>query len=76
MVSWGGIDAPAGTPVDIVKLLADNALAILKTPEFKAELAKAGAEPYPLGTTEYAAFLKAEVARWARVVKSAGVKPQ
>lgn len=76
VVSWAGIDAPAGTPADIVKLLADHCLAILKTPEFKAALGKVGTEPYPLNTAGYAAFLKGEVAQWARVLKSAGVTSQ
>ena len=76
VVSWGGLDAPAGTPANIIKLLADTSLAALATPDFKEALAKVGNEPFPADSKEYAAFLKNEVDIWAKVVKSAGIKAQ
>ena len=74
VVSWAGIDGPAGMPPAIVKLLSDTSLAALKSADTIATLAAAGTEPYPLATAEYAAFLKSEVSQWAGVLKNANVK--
>jgi tripartite-type tricarboxylate transporter receptor subunit TctC len=75
VVSWAGIDGPAGMPANIVKLLADTSLAALKSPDTIATLAKAGTEPYPQDTAEYTNFLKNEIAQWAKVLRTANVKP-
>ncbi len=76
VVSWAGIDGPAGMPANIVKLLADSSLAALKSPDTIATLAKAGTEPYPQDTAEYTAFLKNEVAQWAKVLRAANIKAE
>ena len=74
--TWYGAVAPAATPRDIITKLNHEIVAILKQPELRDRLAADGAEP--LGTTpdEFGWHLKAEVAKWAQVVKAAGLRAE
>jgi tripartite-type tricarboxylate transporter receptor subunit TctC len=72
--SWQGVLAPSGTPRPIVDKLNAEITRILSTPEVKEQLAAQGTE-VRAGTPEaMASFMRAEIARWAKVVKQAGVK--
>jgi tripartite-type tricarboxylate transporter receptor subunit TctC len=74
-VQWWGPAVPAGTPAPIVKRLYDEFVKALRNPVFVDRLAVAGLEVTPSASPEaYAAFIRAEVARWAPVVKSTGAK--
>ena len=75
-VQWSGLLAPAGTPQDIVAALHREVVAILRTPEGRERLAKTGAEVVASAPDEFAAFLKAETAKWAQVAKTAGIVPE
>jgi tripartite-type tricarboxylate transporter receptor subunit TctC len=71
---WYGLLAPAGTPLSIVERLNREVVKALDTPEVRERLQAQGAEPMP-GTPEaFASFMREEMARWAPVVKQAGVK--
>jgi tripartite-type tricarboxylate transporter receptor subunit TctC len=72
--SWIGLLAPAKTPPAIVSRLNAEAVKALQTPEIKAILAVEGSEPVGNSPEQFAAILNTEVARWAKVVKSAGIK--
>ena len=72
--SWQGIVAPAGTAPEIVNKLHSTVMAILKTPEMKDRLDKAGAEVRAQSPAEFGAFIRDEKARWAKVVKESGEK--
>ena len=72
--SWIGLLAPAKTPPAIVARLNAEAVKALQTPEIKAILAVEGSEPIGNSPEQFAAILKTEVARWAQVVKAAGIK--
>ena len=72
--SWIGLLAPAKTPQPIIARLNAEAVKALQTPEIKAILAVEGSEPVGNSPEQFAAILKTEVARWARVVKAAGIK--
>jgi tripartite-type tricarboxylate transporter receptor subunit TctC len=72
--SWQGIVAPAGTPPEIVNRLHATASAILASPEMKDRLDKAGAELRPMSPAQFAAFIRSERDRWAKVVKESGAK--
>ena len=71
--SWYGIAAPAGTPRPIVERLAAEVVAALEDPQIAARVREYGAEPAPLGPAAYDAFMAAEQAKWAPVVRASGV---
>jgi tripartite-type tricarboxylate transporter receptor subunit TctC len=73
--AWQGVVAPAGTPKEIVALLAVELQKIVATPEFKEQLFKFGMDPLPPQTPEqFAATIKAELPRWAKAIKDSGAK--
>jgi tripartite-type tricarboxylate transporter receptor subunit TctC len=74
VVSWQAMFAPAGTPKAIQQRLHDEVAKILAQPDVKERLAKLGMEPSQMSTDEFAAFQKAEVAKWAQLIKAANVK--
>jgi tripartite-type tricarboxylate transporter receptor subunit TctC len=71
---WHGIFVPSGTPAAAVSALNRGLLNALAGDNVRKRLMQGGAEPVGLPPAEFAAKFKAEVARWARVVKSAGIK--
>jgi len=72
-VLWAGVLAPKGTPDAIIKRLNDEIVSALKTEGVRKVLAARGATPKPSTPEEFTAFIKAELDKWARVVKQAGV---
>lgn len=74
-VQWYGINVRAGTPVEIINKLQQEAAKALKAPEiiarFESESAVAGGGP----ASEYASFIAREQARWKVVVEKARIKP-
>ena len=75
-VQWSGLVAPAGTPREIIAKLNKEAVAILRTPEVRERLASDSAEVVASSPEEFAAFMKAETVKWAKVVKAAGIEPE
>lgn len=73
VTSWQGIFAPAGTPKPIVDRLHSEIAKILQTPEIQAKLKSLGMQPGNLTVEQFAAFQKAEVAKWAEVIKAAHI---
>lgn len=74
IVSWQAIFAPAGTPMPIVNRLADEIGKIIREPDMQTRLAGMGVEPSGAGPAELGTFQKSEVAKWANLVKAAGIK--
>ena len=74
--SWFGLYAPAGTPQDIVRKLSAEAARVLKLPDVSQRLSELGAEPVGNTPEQFAAFTKAEIAKWAKVIKDANVELQ
>ena len=72
--SWQGVVAAAGTPKDIVGRLNGEISRILGTPDMKENLAKQGAEVYTMTPEQLGNWLKTEIDKWAKVVKSANLK--
>jgi len=71
---WYGLLAPAGTPRSAISRLNSEVTKILQSSEVRERLQAQGAEPMP-GTPEaFASFMQEEMAKWAPVVKQAGVK--
>jgi tripartite-type tricarboxylate transporter receptor subunit TctC len=75
-VSWNGIAAPAGTPRDIVEHLQSDIARALKAADIKERFFKDGIEPVGSTPGEFAAHVRAERAKWEKVVDAAGIKPQ
>ncbi len=72
--SWYGLLAPAGTPRDVVLRLNGEIGRTLRAPDARERLYSIGAEPLSQSPEEFTAFIAAEVTKWAKVVKSAGIK--
>jgi len=76
-VTWFGLLAPAGTPREIVSRLHADVVRALQDPAVKKRFIDDGAEPTPSGSPEeFAALIRAEIAKWARVIRDAGIKPE
>jgi tripartite-type tricarboxylate transporter receptor subunit TctC len=73
---WFGLFAPANTPPAIVAKINRDAVASLQTPEAKALLLAQGAETIATTPAEFRAFLHAEIAKWSKVIKEAGIKAE
>ncbi len=72
--SWQGLLAPGGTPKEIVNKLNDAVVRILKTPDMKERLASQGAEVVANTPEQFGQFLRDDVTRSAKIVKTANIK--
>ena len=71
---WNGILAPAGTPAPVLAKLHAEIVAALASDDVKAQLATQGSEPVGSSPQEFAAFLRAEGPKWAKLVEISGAK--
>lgn len=74
--AWFGLLAPAGTPKDIVNKLSVETARILKMPDVNKRISELGGEPVGSTPEEFAALIKSEIAKWAKVIKDANVELQ
>jgi tripartite-type tricarboxylate transporter receptor subunit TctC len=65
-----GVFVPAGTPQPIVELLATEISAIVRMPEVRSQLLELGIIPEGSSSTNFAAYIKAEIAKWKRVIEA------
>ena len=72
--TWYGLLAPAGTPRPVIDRLNREARTSLEDPAMKAQLAPQGVVLKPSTPEEFGAFLRAEVATWAKVVQDTGAR--
>lgn len=72
--TWFGLFAPAATPPAIVERLNEEFRRALATGEMRERLARMGAEPAPTTPSEFAAFVRKELAKYEKVVKFSGAK--
>lgn len=75
-VQWFGVLAPAGTPRDIVSRLHKEIVRTVQTPDIRQKLVNDGADPVGSLPEEFAAFIRSETAKWAKVAKAIGLKPE
>jgi tripartite-type tricarboxylate transporter receptor subunit TctC len=71
---WQGLYAPGGTPRPVVEKIAAEVKRIFSEPQVVTALANVGGEPAPMTPDAFAAFARTERAKWAEVVKAAGVR--
>jgi tripartite-type tricarboxylate transporter receptor subunit TctC len=75
-VQWFGVLAPAGTPPAIVTRLHKEIVRTIRAPEISQKLVSDGADPVGSSPEEFAAFLRSETTKWARVAQEVGIKPE
>jgi tripartite-type tricarboxylate transporter receptor subunit TctC len=74
VTQWYGLLAPAGTPRDIVEFLSKEINSTLRQPDVTARIAAEGSEAVGSTPHQLAAHIKAERAKWAKVIKDAGIR--
>jgi tripartite-type tricarboxylate transporter receptor subunit TctC len=74
--TWYGLLAPKGTPPEIVERLNRELNELLRTPAVRDRMIEQGFEPAGGSAEQFAAFIGSEIAKWAKVVKAAGVEPE
>jgi tripartite-type tricarboxylate transporter receptor subunit TctC len=74
IVGWNGLFVPAGTPQSVINALHAAVVRALALPEVKERLAVLGADGVGDTPQHFAAFIKTDIAKWAKVVKDAGLK--
>jgi tripartite-type tricarboxylate transporter receptor subunit TctC len=75
-VQWYALLAPANTPKDVVNRLHGEMVKILQQPEIRQRFANDGATPVGNTPDQFAAYIKSELAKWAKVARGAGIEPQ
>jgi tripartite-type tricarboxylate transporter receptor subunit TctC len=74
--SWYGVGAPKGTSTEIIEKLEKEIDAIVGEPNMKARLVGLGLQPMSLTSAEFGKFIADQIDKWAKVIKSAGIKPE
>ena len=72
--AWQSIAAPAGTPPAIVARLNAEINKVLQMPDVKEKIANGGAAAVGGSSEDFADFVRADYARWGKIVKDSGVK--
>jgi tripartite-type tricarboxylate transporter receptor subunit TctC len=76
LVYWLAVFAPAATPKDVQKALADAIAEALKDPATAKAMTQGRMEISPLALDQFAAFVKSETAWWTKEIKAAGIEPE
>jgi tripartite-type tricarboxylate transporter receptor subunit TctC len=76
LIAWFALMAPAGTPKEIVQALSDATAKSLRKNEIKEKFALLGTDVAPMDPVQLEAFIKSEIAKWAKMAKEAGIQPQ
>jgi tripartite-type tricarboxylate transporter receptor subunit TctC len=71
---WYGVVGPANMPASIVKTLNDAMLSVLSQPDFKEKLSSEAVELMPMKPAEFAAYMKADLARWTQLAKARNIQ--
>ena len=75
VIGWYGVLAPAGTSAQIINRLHGEVVRIVQLPETRERLHSLGIEPFTTTPAQFSTFIKADIVKWAQVVKDANIKP-
>ena len=73
-VGWFGLMAPAGTPPTVVEYISGEVAKAMATPSIRDRTLEQGATPVGNSPAEFERFVRAEVAKWTRIIRDAGIK--
>ena len=76
VTNWNGLLAPAKTPPAIVRRLHLEIVKVLALPDTRARLADLGMEPIGNAPDEFAATIKRDIAKWAKLIKDADIRAE
>ena len=76
LIAWFALMAPAGTPKDVVQTLYDVTAKAIQKSDVKDKFAAIGTDVAPMNPAQLAVFIKSEIAKWATLVKQAGIQPE
>ena len=72
--SWYGLFAPAGIPKDVLRVLSTQIVRIMQVPEVRQRFSGDGFEPVGGTPDQFAKFVRAEITKWEKIIKTAGLK--
>jgi tripartite-type tricarboxylate transporter receptor subunit TctC len=72
--SWYGLFAPAGVPKPVLDVLSREIVKIMQVADVRERFATDGFDPVGSSPEEFSQFLRAEIAKWEKIVKTAGIK--
>ena len=75
-LGWNGLLAPAGTPAAIIDRMHREVVQVVNSPDFLKLLANEGALPVGNTPAEFAKVIRADIDKWAKVIRHAGIKPE
>jgi tripartite-type tricarboxylate transporter receptor subunit TctC len=75
-LSWSGISVAKGTPKPVADKIEAAAVAVMQSPAIKQRMESQGFIVPPQGSAHYTKFVAAELERWVRVIKTAGIKEE
>jgi tripartite-type tricarboxylate transporter receptor subunit TctC len=73
VTSWYGVCAPSGTPAAVLDKMNADITSVLRSPELQQRLSELITEITPTTRDEFDQFIRAEIARWAQVIKAANI---
>jgi tripartite-type tricarboxylate transporter receptor subunit TctC len=71
---WYGLLAPAGTPAEVLDMLNARVAHIMQSPDMKARMTSDGLVPIGGSREQFAAHIKNEIAKWAKVISASGAR--
>jgi tripartite-type tricarboxylate transporter receptor subunit TctC len=75
-IGWFGLLVPAATPAAVVEKLSADANRVLNDPEVKQRMLALGAEPSGNTPAQFAAFIRADQAKWSKLMRERGIQPE
>ena len=76
MKSWNGVVVPTGTPKEIIVRLNGEIVRILRQPDLREKFLVQGVELVPTTPDEFGAFIRQDIAKWAKVIQLSGARAE